>query len=40
MRTPPLPLSGVHHIALITADYPRAKRFYTDVLVNCRTRFF
>ncbi|NIC07070.1 VOC family protein [Billgrantia bachuensis] len=32
MPTAPLPLSGVHHIALITADYPRAKRFYLDVL--------
>ncbi|WP_104204276.1 VOC family protein [Billgrantia saliphila] len=32
MPTSPLPLSGVHHIALITADYPRAKRFYLDVL--------
>lgn len=32
MPTAPLPLSGVHHIALITADYPRAKRFYLEVL--------
>ncbi|MGQ4877978.1 VOC family protein [Billgrantia sp. LNSP4103-1] len=32
MSTIPLPLAGVHHIALITADYPRAKRFYTEVL--------
>jgi glyoxylase I family protein len=28
----PLPLCGIHHVALITADYPRAKRFYLDVL--------
>lgn len=27
-----LPLSSVHHVALITADYTRAKRFYTEVL--------
>ncbi|MFQ3790394.1 VOC family protein [Halomonas sp. A29] len=27
-----LPLVGIHHVALITADYPRAKRFYLDVL--------
>jgi len=27
-----LPLSSVHHVALITADYPRAKHFYTEVL--------
>ncbi|MDX5376068.1 MAG: VOC family protein [Halomonas sp.] len=32
MTTNPLPLSGVHHVALITADYPRAKRFYLEVL--------
>ncbi|QTF93111.1 VOC family protein [Halomonas sp. BM-2019] len=35
-----LPLSGVHHIALITADYPRAKRFYLEVLdaeILCET---
>ncbi|KAA0009844.1 VOC family protein [Billgrantia pellis] len=32
MRTSPLPLSGIHHVALITADYPQAKRFYLDVL--------
>ena len=32
MPTPPLPVSGVHHVALITADYSRAKRFYLDVL--------
>jgi glyoxylase I family protein len=32
MPTTPLPLTGVHHVALITADYPRAKRFYLDVL--------
>ncbi|QOR40453.1 VOC family protein [Billgrantia diversa] len=32
MSTAPLPLSGVHHIALITADYPRAKCFYIEVL--------
>ncbi|MDN3524551.1 VOC family protein [Halomonas sabkhae] len=27
-----LPLERVHHVALITADYPRARRFYLDVL--------
>ncbi|WP_328716750.1 VOC family protein [Halomonas elongata] len=27
-----LPLTGVHHVALITADYPRARRFYLEVL--------
>ncbi|WP_431025004.1 SMU1112c/YaeR family gloxylase I-like metalloprotein [Halomonas sp. H5] len=27
-----LPLAGIHHVALITADYPRAKHFYLEVL--------
>jgi len=27
-----LPLTQVHHVALITADYPRAKRFYLEVM--------
>lgn len=27
-----LPIGGIHHVALISADYPRAKRFYTEVL--------
>ena len=27
-----LPLARVHHVALITADYPRARRFYLEVL--------
>ena len=27
-----LPLTGVHHVALITADYERARRFYLEVL--------
>jgi glyoxylase I family protein len=27
-----LKLQGVHHIAIICADYERSKRFYTDVL--------
>jgi glyoxylase I family protein len=27
-----LQVTGVHHVALITADYPRARRFYTEVL--------
>lgn len=27
-----LPLGGVHHVALITADYPRARRFYLEVM--------
>lgn len=30
--TTSLPLSGVHHIALITADYPSARHFYIEVL--------
>jgi len=29
---PGLQLCGVHHIALIAADYARSKRFYTEVL--------
>lgn len=32
MRTSPLPLSGIHHVALITVDYRRAKYFYLEVL--------
>ncbi|XKE45821.1 VOC family protein [Halomonas organivorans] len=28
----PLPLCRVHHVALITADYPRARRFYLEVM--------
>ncbi|MBB3231671.1 SMU1112c/YaeR family gloxylase I-like metalloprotein [Halomonas stenophila] len=28
----PLPLTRVHHVALITADYPRARRFYLEVM--------
>ncbi|WP_345917436.1 VOC family protein [Cobetia crustatorum] len=27
-----MPLSHVHHVALITADYSRAKRFYLEVM--------
>lgn len=27
-----LPLSRVHHVALITADYARARRFYLEVM--------
>jgi glyoxylase I family protein len=27
-----LKLQGVHHIAIICADYERSKKFYTDVL--------
>jgi glyoxylase I family protein len=27
-----LPLVGVHHVALITADYPRARCFYLKVM--------
>ena len=27
------PLIGVHHVALIAADYARSKDFYTRVLV-------
>ncbi|MDH2299748.1 VOC family protein [Cobetia sp. D5] len=30
--TPHLPLTRVHHVALITADYPRARRFYLEVM--------
>jgi glyoxylase I family protein len=29
---PPAPLHSLHHIALICADYPRSKHFYTQVL--------
>lgn len=25
-------ISGIHHIAIITSDYERSKRFYTEVL--------
>ncbi len=25
-------ITGLHHVAIITADYPRARRFYTEVL--------
>lgn len=25
-------LAGLHHVAIITADYPRSKRFYTVLL--------
>ncbi|MEH6421798.1 SMU1112c/YaeR family gloxylase I-like metalloprotein [Pseudomonas sp. CGJS7] len=25
-------LSGIHHVAIICSDYPRSKRFYTQVL--------
>lgn len=27
-----LPLLGLHHVALICADYDRSKRFYTEIL--------
>jgi glyoxylase I family protein len=27
-----LKLQGVHHIAIICADYERSKKFYTDIL--------
>ncbi|MEC5342402.1 VOC family protein [Brenneria populi] len=27
-----LKLNGVHHIAIVSADYPRSKRFYCDIL--------
>lgn len=27
-----LGIQGIHHVALITADYPRARHFYTNVL--------
>ena len=29
---PRLPLTRVHHVALITANYPRARRFYLEVM--------
>jgi glyoxylase I family protein len=29
---PALQLRGVHHVALIVADYPRSRRFYTELL--------
>ncbi|TLF47509.1 hypothetical protein FEI13_14965 [Halomonas urmiana] len=29
---PRLPLSRVHHVALITADFDRARRFYLEVM--------
>jgi glyoxylase I family protein len=32
MTTPPLPLLGVHHIALICSDYAVSKAFYTEIL--------
>ena len=25
-------ISGIHHVAIIASDYPRSKRFYTEVL--------
>lgn len=25
-------ISGLHHVAIIAADYPRSRRFYVDVL--------
>lgn len=32
MSNTPLPLLGLHHIALITADYARARDFYHRIL--------
>ncbi|PXX51222.1 MULTISPECIES: SMU1112c/YaeR family gloxylase I-like metalloprotein [Aquitalea] len=32
MPDSPLPLRGLHHVALITADYPRARDFYHRIL--------
>jgi glyoxylase I family protein len=32
MTTTPLPLLGVHHIALICSDYAVSKAFYTEIL--------
>jgi glyoxylase I family protein len=32
MTTPPLPLLGVHHIALICSNYAVSKAFYTEIL--------
>lgn len=28
----PLPIAGVHHVAIIASDYDRSKHFYTQVL--------
>jgi glyoxylase I family protein len=28
----PLQLQGIHHVAIICADYPRSRAFYVDVL--------
>ncbi|AIY41824.1 hypothetical protein LT85_2666 [Collimonas arenae] len=25
-------ISGIHHVAIIASDYPRSKRFYTELL--------
>ncbi|ALM54147.1 VOC family protein [Halomonas huangheensis] len=30
--TSPLPLSHIHHVALITADYLRSRHFYVEIL--------
>ena len=29
---PALQLAGIHHVAIIASDYPRSRRFYTEVL--------
>lgn len=29
---PAIPLSGIHHVAIICADYPRSRRFYAEIL--------
>lgn len=32
MRASALPIIGIHHLAIITADYPRARDFYHRIL--------
>ncbi|PRY92151.1 SMU1112c/YaeR family gloxylase I-like metalloprotein [Donghicola tyrosinivorans] len=28
----PLPITGIHHVAIIASDYARSKAFYVDIL--------
>lgn len=32
MRNPPLPILGIHHVAIIAADYTRSRDFYHRIL--------
>ena len=32
MQQSPLPIRGIHHVAIITGDYPRARDFYHRIL--------